>query len=216
MTGLRHLLLDLDDTLIDTATASYRAWSQLAAATGIEAPSREAFDLGYRTLTFGECFDRWLAPAGRLRFDEFSARYWKAVRYRPIGDVPALVTSLRGRGLSVGIVTHSDGDEALVKLASAGIGAELFDYVQGRPDRCTQAPPAKDLAGLLRARGLPPRACAYVSDNPADAGASTEAGLGFRGVLTGVFTRADFAAAGVPDTHVQPDVHLAVRDVLAS
>ncbi len=210
MTG--YAVFDLDDTLIGTADASYAAWVEVAGRLGVAPPSRPSFTAGYRELPFRECADRWLGPA--VDFEKFSVMYRDSVHYGPIGDVPALVVELRERGIPAGIVTNSTGPEAAGKLASAGIPAELFDFLAGRPDGGSGRPPAKDLGRILAGRRIDPATAVHVSDNPADLAPSVRAGLPFRGVLTGVFGAADFAAAGVPGADVHPDVHAAVRAAL--
>lgn len=205
---MRHAILDLDDTLVATAEASFAAWVEATGRLGLDPPGRDAFVTGYRDLTFSDCLARWYGDA--VDFGEFSACYWDAVHYRPIGDVAALVADLRGSGIPAGIVTNSTGPEAGRKLASAGIPAGLFDFVAGRPEVTTGVHPAKDLVAILGGRGIDPATAVHVSDNPADHAPSVRAALPFRGVLTGVYTAADFAAAGVPAADVHPDVHAAL------
>lgn len=205
---MRHAVLDLDDTLIATAGASFAAWVAATGRLGLDPPDRDLFVAGYRDLSFRDCLTRWYGTA--IDFGEFSAFYWDAVHYRPIGDVAGLIGGLRERGIPAGIVTNSTGPEAGRKLASAGVPAELFDFVAGRPEGGTGVHPDKDLVAILGGRGIDPATAVHVSDNPADSAPSVRAGLPFRGVLTGVYTLADFTAAGVPATDVHPDVHAAL------
>lgn len=211
MSGLRFVVFDLDDTLIGTADASFAAAGAAAVRLDLTPPDRDAFDRGYRSLPFRGCVERWFGPG--VDFANFSESYWDAVDYRAIGDVPALVAGLRSAGVPAGIVTNSTGTEAVRKLAAAGIDGGLFDFVAGRPDGVTGVAPEKDLAGILETRRIEPGTAVHVSDNPVDLAPSVRAGLPFRGVLTGVWTAADFAAAGVPAAEVHPDVHAAVRAV---
>jgi phosphoglycolate phosphatase-like HAD superfamily hydrolase len=205
---VRHAILDLDDTIVATAEASFAAWVAATTRLGLDPPGRDDFAVGYRDLSFRDCLARWYGAD--VDFGEFSACYWDAVRYEPIGDVAALVRGLRERGIPAGIVTNSSGPEAGRKLASAGIPADLFDFVAGRPEGGTGVPPAKDLVAILGDRGIDPATAVHVSDNPADSAPSVQAGLPFRGVLTGVYTVADFTAAGVSPADVHPDVHAAL------
>ena len=199
---MRALILDLDDTIVATAAASYAAWVAATGRLGLDPPTREAFVPGYRDLTFRDCLTHWYGPG--VDFDEFSALYWDAVRYRPIGDVAALVETV---GVPAGIVTNSTGPEAVRKLESAGLAPGLFDFIAGRAEG---APAEKDLIRILGERGIDPGTAMHVSDNPADHAPSVRAGLPFRGVLTGVWTSSDFAAAGIPAADVHPDVHAAL------
>src|SRR6185369_14213698 len=139
----RYVILDLDDTLIGTAEASFAAAVAAAGRLGLARPSWEAFVRGYRDLPFPECVRLWFGPAAD--FDEFSRHYWDTVRYRPIGDIAALVRELRDRGIGAGIVTNSTGPEAVRKLASAGIAGELFEFVAGRSGDGSTAAPEKAL-----------------------------------------------------------------------
>lgn len=206
--GAGFAVLDLDDTLVATAEASFAAWVAATGRLGLDPPGRDQFTAGYRDLPFRACVERWYGPA--VDFGEFSAFYWDAVHYGPIGDVTGLVRGLRERGAGAGIVTNSTGPEAGRKLASAGIPAELFDFVAGRPEGADGPAPDKDLVRILAERRIDPATAVHVSDNPVDHAPSVRAGLPFRGVLTGVYTRADFAAAGVPEADVHADVHAAL------
>lgn len=203
---LAHVVLDLDDTIVDTAGASFAAWRAVTADLGLEAPEKDDFAAAYRELSFRGCYDRWVA--GTVGFDEVAARYRAAIAYEPIGDVTGLLHGLRDDGVTAGLVTNSFPDEALRKLADAGIPADALAYVVGRASDAWPIP-AKDLAGILRTHGVQPARAVHVSDNPADLAPSVAAGVPFLGVLTGVYTAADFAARGVADVH--PDVHSAVR-----
>jgi phosphoglycolate phosphatase-like HAD superfamily hydrolase len=208
----RYVIFDLDDTLIGTADASFAAWVEVARQLGLAPPGRADFTAGYRDLPFRDCARRWFGPD--VDFPDFSRRYWDAVRYRPIGDVPGLVRELRGRGVRAAIVTNSTPAEAAGKLASAGIPGEEFEFVAGRPDGGSGPAPAKDLGRILAGRRIDPATAVHVSDNPADLAPSVRAGLPFRGVLTGVYPAAEFAAAGLPAGDVHSDVHAAVRAAL--
>jgi phosphoglycolate phosphatase-like HAD superfamily hydrolase len=207
---VRHVILDLDDTIIATAAASLAAWVAATGRLELRPPGREQFVPGYRDLTFRECFRRWYGDGAD--FAKFSALYRDEVRYRPIGDVAGLVHALRERGIRTGIVTNSTGPEAVRKLASAGLPAELFDFVAGRPEGADGPPPDKDLVRIAGEHRIDPATAVHVSDNPADHAPSVRAGVPFRGVLTGVWTRPDFTAAGVDPADVHPDVHAALRD----
>ena len=99
-----------------------------------------------------------------------------------------------------------------VATTSAGIPAGLFDFVAGRPEGADGPAPDKDLARILGEHRIDPATAVHVSDNPADRAPSVRAGVPLRGVLTGVWTRADFTAAGVAPADVFADVHAALRD----
>jgi phosphoglycolate phosphatase-like HAD superfamily hydrolase len=210
------VIFDLDDTLIGTRDASLAAWVEVAGRLGITPPSRASFDEGYRTWAFRSCFDRWFGPRATIDFDDFSVLYRDAVRYASIGDIRTLIAELADRGVPAGIVTNSTEIEAGRKLSSAGIPGWLFDFVAGRPEGQSGPPATKDLGRILTARRIEPATALHISDNPADNGPSVHAGLPFRGVLTGVYSAADFDAAGVPRGGVHPDVHDAIRAALAT
>jgi phosphoglycolate phosphatase-like HAD superfamily hydrolase len=212
LTAPGHVVFDLDDTLIDTAGASFAAWQQVTTDLGLQPPARDDFAAAYRELSFRGCHDRWVGA--RVGFEELAARYRAAIRYEPIGDVAGLLAQLAGYGTTAGLVTNSVRDEALRKLASAGIPADALAYVVARAPDAPWPLPAKDLTPVLGAHGIDPPRAVHVSDNPADLAPSVRAGVPFRGVLSGVYTPADFAAAGVPAADVHPDVHAAVSDAL--
>lgn len=212
---LDYVVFDLDDTLVNTAAASFEAWNSSVRALGLHPPTRTSFDAAYGKLSFRSCFETWLGPHPPISFDEFSARYWRTVVYSPIGDVVALLSELRERGIGAGIVTNSLQREARWKIASAAIPANLLAFVAGRSEVASDEAPPKDLVRILGSHEVDPRSAVYISDNPADFVSSTRADLPFRGVLTGVFSPGDFMKWNVPATDVYDDVHVAVRSALA-
>jgi phosphoglycolate phosphatase-like HAD superfamily hydrolase len=213
---LDYVVFDLDDTLVNTAAASFDAWTRSTRALGIRPPTRTSFDEAYGKLSFRSCFETWLGPHPPVGFDEFATRYWDTVVYSPIGNVTALLSGLRERGIGTGIVTNSVQQEARLKIASAAIPPHLLAFVVGRRDAASDQAPPKDLIRILYSHRVDPRSAVYISDNPADFVTSTRANLPFRGVLTGIFSPHDFATWNVPTTNVYDDVHAAVRSALAN
>jgi phosphoglycolate phosphatase-like HAD superfamily hydrolase len=212
MTGVLHsyetILFDLDDTLIDTRTASFDACVASAVALGLDPPDQRRFFHTYGNASFQSCFRTWFgSPEG---FREFAELYHQKVIYRSIGDIQAMLLSLQSHGIRLGIVTNSLQCEAEIKLRSANIPEWLLSFVVGRPLGYFDNSAPKPLGELLETYNINARFAVYISDNPVDAIAARHAGLTFKGVLTGVYGEDDFRAYNVPLTNVYRNVHLAV------
>ncbi len=96
-----------------------------------------------------------------------------------------LFTTLRARGLRLGIATNDTEAPARAHLATAGI-AGLCDFVAGYDSGWGGKPAPGQLFAFARATGLDPAACAMVGDSLHDLHAARAAGMVAVGVLTGM------------------------------
>src|SRR5215212_2527505 len=122
----RWILLDLDDTLVDTRDSCYRASSAAARELGLPVLTERAFHDVYGRLEFPECVAAWF---GDGHFNEFNQAYLRKVRYIPVGDIRGLLARVRRTRLRVGVVTNSSPDEVNRKLHDIDIPLGLLDFV---------------------------------------------------------------------------------------
>ncbi len=209
--ALHWVLLDLDDTLVDTRDASYRACRIAAQELGLPVPTDEGFHRVYGRLEFSECVAAW---CGGGHFAEFSRVYLQNVRYGAIGDVAGLLQRVRRMRLRVGLITNSSPAQVQRKLNDVRIPVDRLDCVMTPADLPAGKPDVSAFTGVLDRYGIDPRGAVYVSDHPADGCGARAAGMTFRGVLTGAWTVADFRASGTADEQVFDTVHDALRPVL--
>ncbi|WP_407317184.1 HAD family hydrolase [Isoptericola halotolerans] len=193
------VLLDVDDTLVDTRAAFSTALAAVARAhlpgdvdhaavldhwrsdpaghyarftrgeTDARTQRRLRADLLHRT--FGG------APVGEDAFDAWDDLFWGTFErsWRAFDDAAAFVKQLRAAGIAVGVVTNAAVELQERKLAAAGldvpvlVGVDTLGYGKPHPDVFVE--------GARRLGTLPPRT-AYVGDEPTtDARAAHEAGL---------------------------------------
>jgi phosphoglycolate phosphatase len=209
--ALHWVLLDLDDTLVDTRDACYRACQISAQELALPVPTDEGFHRVYGRLEFSECVGAW---CGAGHFAEFSRVYLRNVRYGAIGDVAGLLQRVRRMRLRVGLITNSSPAQVQRKLNDLRIPVDRFDCVMTPADLPAGKPDVSAFTGVLDRYGIEPGRAVYVSDHPADGCGARAAGMTFRGVLTGVWTVADFRASRTADEHVFDTVHDALRPVL--
>lgn len=206
------MLLDLDDTLVDTYHASHRAFRETARHLGLPAPTPEAFRHAYGRLSFRECVDLWCGPG---HFTAFAPLYRRTVRYSALGDVAGLLERIGRARLRAGLITNSPPDAAHRKLRAAGVAADQLELVATAADLPVAKPDVEAFRSTLRRHGIDPAEAVYVSDHPADGQGARAAGLAFRGVLTGPWTAEAFQEAGTGDADLFATVHDALRPLLA-
>ncbi|HEX6077072.1 MAG TPA: HAD hydrolase-like protein [Micromonosporaceae bacterium] len=207
MRELRWVLFDLDDTLVDTRGACLRASTAVARELGLPAPTPEEFHRVYGRLGFAECVAAWCGPG---HFVEFDRLYLRRVRYAGIGDIGGLLERIRRLRIRTGLVTNSSAAEVNRKLIDAGTSPGRLDFVATPADLPAGKPDQVAFTSVLERHGIDPVEAVYVSDHPADGQGARAAGLHFRGVLTGMWTVADFRAGGTSDQYVFATVHHAV------
>lgn len=225
----RAVLFDKDGTLVDfrgTWLPRYRgAAAEIAARAGRPVTlaatllERLGYDAGADRFaadspllwdTNDAVAARWAAMpevTGRVDAREVAERHFADHdRYPPVGvgDLPALLTRLRGAGLALGVATMDDTANAHDTAARLGI-AHLLDFVAGA-DAGHGAKPGPGMAlAFCAARGLDPAEVAVVGDTRADLMMARAAGCGLAvAVLTGGTPRQ--AVEDLAD-HVLEDVH---------
>lgn len=112
---------------------------------------------------------------------------------RPLADLGALFSMLRGAGRRIAVATSDDRQPTVATLDGLGVSGLVDGIVcadDGRPVK-----PAPDMVlHLCRTLGVDPARAAMIGDTPADLLMGLAAGVGRRiGVLSGVGTRRELA-----------------------
>ena len=188
-TALRRAVLgvvvDVDDTLVLTATTGFRKCVETAGRLGLQPPTHEQFAASYGTLSFDDCVRTW---HGDVDADTYRAVYdglADAVPAVPVGGVAALVARCRASGLRVAVLTNGPADKTRRKLAVCGLEADALDGVWDGDSLEHCKPDPRCFDAVVSAWRLPRRSLLYVGDAPVDRDAALHAGLLFVGVRTG-------------------------------
>lgn len=107
-----------------------------------------------------------------------------AVRQVPVTDLHPLLGTLRGRGLTLGIVTNDALAPALANLDSVAV-RDHFAFVAGCDSGFGAKPEPGQLLAFCDHTGIAPEACVMVGDSTHDLHAGRAAGMATVGVLTG-------------------------------
>ena len=116
---------------------------------------------------------------------------------RPLADLPALFDVIRGAGRRIAVVTTDDRAPTDATLRALGIRSQVEAMVCG-DDGFAMKPAPDPVFAVCQALGSEPRRVAVVGDTAKDLAMARSAGAGLVvGVLSGVGTAADLAAADV-------------------
>lgn len=205
MTPIRGVLFDIDDTLVDTASAfgsalrgSLGIWRDLSDAEAAQVLATWRADAGghYRAYVAGQLgFDEQrrqrLAPITDMlalpRMDDERFAAWD-IRYRALfaqawtafDDARGCVQRAVADGLAVGIVTNAPAAMQETKLSAVGL-ADLLPVMVAVDTLGVGKPDPRVFAEGCRRLGTEPAETIYVGDEPdIDAVGATQAGL--RGV----------------------------------
>ena len=189
---LRGILFDKDGTLIDFRATWIPAYhgvadelagrlgggaaltSVLLARLGYDAAADSfADDSPLLWATNASIAETWAATpevAARLDVHEVVLRHFSDLdRYppQPVGDLPALLGRLRGRGLVLGMATMDDTAIAHDTAARLGI-ADQFAFITGADAGHGEKPGPGMALAFCAACGLLPAEVIVVGDTPAD------------------------------------------------
>lgn len=125
----------------------------------------------------------------------------------PAVPLRPLLTTLRTRGLRLGLATNDGEVPARAHLAAAGV-TDLFDFVAGYDSGHGAKPEPGQLLAFARAFGFNPAEVVMVGDSTHDLIAGRRAGMRTLAVLTGLAGAAELAPhadAVLPDIGAIPD-----------
>ncbi|MGP3928815.1 HAD family hydrolase [Nonomuraea sp. KM88] len=178
------LVLDIDDTLVDTYTTGWAKCQEVARVLGLEPPDETVFADHYGHVGFAECVRRLHAGVDLARYssayDALSARFPPV----PLCDARRLVRAATSAGMRRGILTNGPGVKTWRKLRACGLDVTAFDFVV-HGDNAAEPKPSVRSFTALRARGVDPGRAWYVSDSAAEWRAAESAGFRTVGVFTG-------------------------------
>lgn len=200
---VERVIFDADLTLIDSFGGVHETYCLCARKLGLIEPSKD--DLRGQ---WGKKIPDILA--GLFGEDQRDSVYGvlEAVsagfEHQLFAGVAAALREISGRGLPLGILSTTEKRFFRPHLEKAGVFG-LFDLVVGGEDTEFRKPDPSVFAAFLK--NHKPKQLVYVGDALVDWEASRDAGLGlFLAVTTGLTSKENFLAAGVPEVHVLDSV----------
>lgn len=209
----RMILFDIDATLLVSGGAGVAAMELAGKQLFGDRFSAQGLDFAGRLdpLIIGEMMDRACVDRTPAALASFRALYGRKLaallavegRARSLPGVPPLLTRLRERGETIGLLTGNFAETGEMKLRACGIDpAWFFPKVWG--DDSPHEPPARDhLPGVAierykahRGRPFDHGRLIVVGDTPHDVRCAKAHGGRCLAVATGRYTSADLADAG--------------------
>ncbi len=196
MNAYRHVLFDLDGTLIDSIGLILDSYRHTLEAHGLPPHSEEAFRRGVGTPLRVQ-FAPWARDDAQMEamiatYREYNLAHHDA-RVRAFPGVPETVRELRASGVGVAIVTSKNRQGALRGLRAAGLDRDVEvvvavdDVARPKPDR-----EPVDLA--LSRLGADPGTALFVGDSVHDLRSGRAAGVATGAAGWGTLDRAHLEA----------------------
>lgn len=181
--GLRHVIFDLDGTLVDSCAVCVDILSEIRAERGATVPidrvaARAYMSRGGQDMVVGLLGTACIDPAADLL--DFRARYQR--RDTPVDTlfpgVAAGLVQLRAAGLTLSICSNKPQELCEKVLADTGLAPYFAVVVGGRAG--VRAKPAPDLLlAVLGELGTTPDACLFVGDSELDHAVAVAARMPF-------------------------------------
>lgn len=191
LSGRRHILFDLDGTLVDTRAAVLECYTRVF---------RERLNSPFPPPDFpgSELFAMRPAEIFKIVAPErvpelhtaYRESYPKCVAAIKVFDgIAEMIRDLVASGRKVSLVTNKGHERTLIDLDVAGIPADTFEAIITAEDTVERKPhPAPILLGLQRAHAKAEDAI-YVGDGPQDIHAARAAGMPVIAVTYGFYDR---------------------------
>jgi len=206
----RHsaVLLDLDQTLIDSRECSFRSFEHAFKQELGVVPSRERILQLWGLPLYRQMTELGGAAAAERLFNayrDFQATQDHLITLFP--DWPMVLAELRQNGYLLAIVTAKKRDRAIRHLTVVGI-CNLFNVIVGADDTPKHKPDPEPFLLAAETLGVAPDACIAIGDAPGDIIGAKRAGM------TAALAEWDFLASGVrppavEDLNSTPDIRLA-------
>lgn len=184
----RHIIFDIDGTLLDTESAILQSLQDtVAEMLQKDIPKAELkFALGIPgEVTLHRLGISDTRTANR-KWNEYLLKYKSSIRL--FEGIPALLTSLKADGYSLGIVTSKNRNEYNEDFASVFDAAHYFDRVICVEDAPSPKPDSAPLTTYLSLSGISEKEAIYVGDTAYDSLCASGANVDFGIALWGKST----------------------------
>jgi HAD superfamily hydrolase (TIGR01509 family) len=170
------VLFDWDGVLLDSLGASFNVYNRIFARIGTRRLTEEEF-LELQSPNWYEFYVKVGVPKERWdEVDDDWVRLYKEERPSLHADALGCLTSLRGSGFRLALVSNGSKARVDEELGRLGVGRFFESVVCG--ERKEELKPSPVMINrTLSALGLGPREAVYVGDAPADVQASKNAGV---------------------------------------
>jgi len=201
LSGLRALLFDLDGTLV-VPTIDFGQLNATVRAIIRAYGAEETLAQHQPALEAIEAAAAWLDGLGRPGAADLRSSGLRSIAdielaaaelAVPFVGVPQMLATLKGQGLSVGIVTRNSRRAAERILQRGGLA---YDVLLTRDDVCRVKPNPEHLCAALAMLGISPLDAAMCGDHVMDVEAGKRAGMRTVGVLSGASRRTELIEAG--------------------
>jgi HAD superfamily hydrolase (TIGR01509 family) len=210
----RHVVFDLDGTIVDSEPIQERANDEYMASLGI--PTDEALRedmMGRRVRDLTDVLARRLGRSPDEVFAEREAIFWRLLERagpRPMPGLEAAIARLSGAGLVLAVATSGTRAYVDLVLERLGIGPAFKAVVSG--DDVTRGKPDPETYLLVAALlGASPADCVALEDTVHGVTAARAAGMHAVAVPNVETAGMDFSGADA----VAPDLEAAAEYVLA-
>lgn len=201
--AFRHVIFDLDGTILDTLEDLAQACNHTCTLHGWPefTTDQYRYKVGNGMLKLVERFmpAEYAGDARmfELALAEFRAYYaeHKEDHTAPYPGIIPMLDALRSEGVSLAVLTNKD-HAAAVPLVERFFGSDRFALVQGRVDRFAPKPDPAITRFVLDQLQAGPASTLYVGDSDVDILCGHNAGLRAAGVSWGFRSRAELASAG--------------------
>ena len=197
---IKAIILDVDNTIINTGTIFAKAHQQTAKEMGLNVPKLEEIKQYFGVPFIKFCPKLW--PESKCK--KFLSLSLKKIKSKKVKAIPHAVSTIKllSKSYPLGLISSKEKILMYPHLSQVKLSVKLFKFIYSCDDLKYSKPDPRVFSKALKKFNFKKNEILYVGDSIYDYIAAKKANLKFVAVLTGFHKRNEFQKLGLKSENI--------------